>query len=158
MIVLLESHQKLADSPNVVSQASRHRGRLFVNAAMLAAEVKEGEEQSESRFQVLPLLAESVRQARESSHLHSDREVLTLNNRSTDSFGVRVAVYDRSLYVHHNGWRVASFAVTRGSINFSELREINVLMLKSAHDSITVGSKAVRGDLEAILIPSCRTK
>src|ERR1051325_8970884 len=132
----LKSRQKLADSPNVVSQASRHRGCLFLDTAMLAAEVKEGEEQREGRIQVLPLLAESVGQSRESSHLHSDREVLTLDNRSADSCGCGVAVNDRSYYVHHNGWRVSGFTVTRGRINLSELREVNPLMLKIGNDGI----------------------
>jgi hypothetical protein len=45
----------------VVSQASGHRRSLFVDAAMLAAEVEEREEQSESRFQVFPFLERGQR-------------------------------------------------------------------------------------------------
>ena len=57
-------------------------------------------------------------------------------------------MYNRSYYIHHNGWRVAGFTITRSRIDFGELREVNPLMLKVGHDGITVRGKAVRGDLE----------
>lgn len=78
----------------MVSQASGHRGSLFLDAAMRSAIVIKGEEQRDGGFQVLPLLAESIGQARESSHLHSDREVLALNDRRADSVRVGVAKDD----------------------------------------------------------------
>src|SRR5436305_13205898 len=52
--------QQFLNAPNVVSQASGHRRSLFVDAAMLAAKVVVSEEQRQRRFQVLPLLRESV--------------------------------------------------------------------------------------------------
>jgi hypothetical protein len=47
--------------------------------------------QGASRFQILQLLRKSIRQARESPHLHSDRQVLPLNKRSAHMLGIRHA-------------------------------------------------------------------
>ena len=55
---------------------------------MNPAEVVIGEVQAVGSPQVLPLLAEGVREPGEAAHLHADREVLALHNRCADSFGV----------------------------------------------------------------------
>src|SRR3954452_23991674 len=136
----------------MVSQASRHRGRLLLDAAVRTAEVIKGEEQRQRRFQVLPLLREGIRQARESPHLHSDSEVLTLNYRGTDSARVGVAKDDFRFCIHHNGWRVAAFVAFGSRIDFDELREVNVFMLKLTNERIAILREAISGHLKAIVI------
>src|SRR5438270_11710026 len=105
---------------------------------MRTAKVIEGEEQRQGHSQIFPLLAESVCQSGESSHLHSDGEVLTLNNRSADSCGVRIAKNHFRSYVHHNGWRVAMFVAFGGRVMLDELREVNILMLKLMNERIAI--------------------
>ena len=64
---------------------------------MYAAKIIVSEMQSASGFQVRQFLRESVRQPREPSHLHPDREVLPLNERRTHVRGIRHAA-NRSGY------------------------------------------------------------
>ena len=67
-----------------------HRGRAaerFVDAA----KVVKREPKRHGRPVVLPLLTESVRQASEPARPHGYAQVLPLNNRGTNSFGVRGA-------------------------------------------------------------------
>ena len=57
---------------------------------MYSAEIVPREVQAVRGPQVLPFLAEGVRQSRETAHLHSDREVLTLNDAGADAAAFRL--------------------------------------------------------------------
>jgi hypothetical protein len=50
---------------------------------MNPAEVVVGEPKAVGSPKIVPLLAETVRQARKSAHLHSDGEIIPLDNRGS---------------------------------------------------------------------------
>jgi hypothetical protein len=64
---------------------------------MNTAEIVKREMQVDGSFQVRELLTESIRQARQSAHLHSHREVLPFHKRCADVGRVRVAKSDFGL-------------------------------------------------------------
>ena len=75
--------QKLLDRPRVIRNASLHRGRdaqRFVNPH----EVVPREVQAQRGPQILPLLAERVRQSGQAADLHPHREILPLDMRRAD--------------------------------------------------------------------------
>lgn len=77
---------------------------------MNAAEVVVGEVEAIRAPQVLPLLAEGIRQSREAAHLHSDREVLAFNVRGANSLRIGIAHDWDSLRVRDFGGAVLAFA------------------------------------------------
>src|ERR1039458_4000455 len=109
--------------PHMVCQGRFHRGR---NAQRLVnpAEVVVGEVQTVCRPEVLPLLAESVRQPRQAAHLHSDGEILTLHMGRANLVGIGVAHDWDPLRVRHVGMAVPTLAFGVAGINLDELREV----------------------------------
>ena len=67
-----------------------HR-RRHAQTLVDSAEIVKAEPERYGRPVVLPLLTESVRQASEPARPHGYAQILPLNNRGTNSFGVRGA-------------------------------------------------------------------
>ena len=74
---------------------------------MHTAEIVVRKTQRDGSFQVRELLAESVRQARESVHLHSRGQILPFDKASRNLIGVRVALSDFGYCLHDAWWGVA---------------------------------------------------
>jgi hypothetical protein len=94
-----------------------------------AAEVVVREVQRDSRFQVEQLLAESVRQARESADCHSHRQVLPLYVRRRDVLRIRIASSDFGYNLHDAWWgvpRIGAIVLSVIPEQFHKLREVNV--------------------------------
>ena len=105
---------------------------------MDAAKIVVCEVQAESGPKVLPLLAESVRQSRESANLHSHREILPLNDRSADT--ARIGVTNNWDHLRGNNFtgRVAAFRF-RIAVHLDEAREVGA-MAKRCLDGLDVAS------------------
>lgn len=103
--------------------------------------------QSERGLQVLPLLTESVGKASQSANLHSHGEVLSLDVRCTNPFGIRLAPHGFNRCVHHLGWRIPVFFIGGGGKRFDELAVV-YLHSKTGMDCVEVRSEAIGSDLE----------
>ena len=105
--------QQFRQIPNVVGQIRLHR-RGDPDAAVNAAEIVIGEVQAVGRPQVLPLLAEPIRQPRQSAHLQSNREVLALHMRRADLLRIGIPHDWDPFRVRHVGRAVAAALFFRG--------------------------------------------
>src|SRR5436190_14671697 len=95
---------------------------------MNTAEVVERKMQSNGSFQVRELLAESIRQARQSAHLHSHGEVLPFHVRRADMGRVGISESDSGYNLREPWWGVPPVGIVLPIISkqFGELREVNV--------------------------------
>lgn len=73
--------QQIAQRPNQLSDSAFHRGSA-TDRTVNAAEIVVREVQCERRFQVFPFLREAISQARESTHCHSDIQILIMSANS----------------------------------------------------------------------------
>ena len=87
---LLLSCKKFAQCPDAIRDPRFHR-RRHTQGLMNAAEVKVGEVQAVRRPQVLPLLRKGIRQPREATHAHTDRQIRALDMRRANHCGIGVA-------------------------------------------------------------------
>ena len=88
-------------------------------------EVKRENKQGNSGFHVVPLAAESVRQARQSAHSHSDSEVRSFDVASANQFAVGIAdprLNDSALQF---GRTVTRRAFRHASVNLDQLAIVN---------------------------------
>src|SRR5258708_2743405 len=116
--------KQIGPRPDCASNASGH-SRSATDRTMNFTEVKREDEQRNGGFQVIPFAAESVRQARESAHPHSNGQVRSFNVRSADHIAVRIAkprLNDRALEF---GRRVARRTVSHSSVNLNQLAIVN---------------------------------
>ncbi len=133
--------------PHMICNLRFHRwghSQSLVNAA----EIVPREVKSQHRAELLPLLAESVRQPGESPHLHSHGEVRALDVRGADLGWVWVAIYGYFLAARAFGWRVARFVFGVGRVQLHELGEVNLLDSKAENHSVLVRLETVRSDLK----------
>ena len=94
---------------------------------MHAAKVVVGEMQRNGCFQVHQLLAESVRQPRESADRHTHGKVLALYKASRDVVRVRIAGANLGYNLHDRGWGVPRFgALSEVPEQFHKLRKVYV--------------------------------
>src|SRR5260370_31643160 len=82
--------QEFTHTPNVIADPSGH-GRGYAQRLVDSAKIIEREPARDGCPVVLPLLAERIREARKSSSAHADTQVLSLHNRSANTFGIRTA-------------------------------------------------------------------
>src|SRR5437867_4005085 len=105
--------------------------------------------QAVSRPQVLPLLRKSVREPRQAPHLHSNREVLALYNRSADALRIGIAHNWDHLRRGDFGRAITAFAFARRAIDLDELSEVYTVP-ESIANGRSIRSEAVRSYLEAL--------
>lgn len=141
--------QKLGDRPYVVGNSGFHC-RSRTDRAMKFAVIVPSEIQGKGRSQIRPLLREGVRQSRQSPNLHPHREIVALDMRRTNPIELGSSpLWDRH-GIHDFGRGVPLFGVSRGGINFNQLREVNAST--QAHmNGIEVGLEAIRSDLKLSL-------
>lgn len=93
--------------------------------------------------QVLPLLAERVRQSGEAAHRHADREILALHVAGANLRGIRVAHDWDLLRVRHIGRTVPTLAFgVRVGVNLDDLGEV-ATVAQSGLDCAQIGLEAV---------------
>ena len=114
---------------------------------MDAAEIVVGEVKAVRGPQVLPLLAEAVRQPREAAHLHANREVLALHVAGANLRGIGVAHDWDLLRVRHVGRAVPALAFGVLGVDLDELREV-ATVAQCGRNRAHVGLKSVGADLE----------
>jgi len=139
----------------MVSYAHFHR-RRDAQGLMNPAKVVPSEMQAIRSPEVLPLLAESIRQAGEMAHAHADREVLALYMGCADSASIGVSHNWGHLRRNHFAGRVAVF-IGRIAVHLNLLRII-AAVAKRGGDCRNVGLKAISADLEALLTGSSGTQ
>jgi len=137
---------EFSDRPNMVSDTSGH-SRGTTKGVMNAAEIVERKPYGIGGLQIRPLLAEGVCQPRQSPHSHPNGQVVALDVRGTNSFGVGVSPHGFNRCVHHLWWRVPVFFVGCGRIGFDKLAIINPCP-KAGVDGVKVGLEAISRDLE----------
>jgi len=123
---------------------------------MLPAEIEPSEEQSQRASQVLSLLREGVGQAGESSHLHTDCEIVSLDYACADTLRVGVAVDYIRCYVHHYGWRVPMISILRSRIDFNQLGKVYFLVSKLMNDGVSILRESICGHLKVMV--GCRSR
>ena len=114
---------------------------------MNTAEVIKREPHGISSLQVVPFLAESVGQSRQSAHSHPYTQILPFDMRRTDSFGVGVSPHRFNRGIHHLWWRVPMFFVGGSGKRFDKLPVVHPHS-KASMDSVEVGLECVGGDLK----------
>src|ERR1035438_5499273 len=104
---------------------------------MHATEIIVCEMQSTSRFQVPKFLRESVRQARESPHLHPHGEVLALDMRGTDASRIGIAVSHLGYNLNDWAWGVFCIRIMLPilPVELYQLREVNLRSRSEEHTS-----------------------
>ncbi len=116
---------------------------------MNPAEIIVGEVKAVCGPQVLPLLAEAKREPGEPSHLHSDRQILSLNMAGADSFRIGVAHDWDLLRVRDLGRTVLAFAFGILRIDFDNLREVATVSKRRGNGRF-VRNESIGRDLEAL--------
>src|SRR5689334_3816684 len=110
----------------------------YANRAMDANEVIPREEQSQGRFKVRPLLAESVRQPGEAPQLHPHGQVASFDMRCADSMGVRLSVYGYSYRACDRGRRVTMLIKRRACIGLNQHRKAHVASAQAVNDGVRI--------------------
>src|SRR5258708_20684598 len=117
---------------------------------MNATEIVIREVQRNSSFQVRELLAESVGQPRESAHLHSHGQVLSLYKAGRNLIRVGVTLSDFGYRLRDAWWGVPRIgALSVVPENLHKLREVH-FRPKALRDAHGVVVQAVRGKLHSI--------
>ncbi len=120
---------------------------------MYAAEIIVREVQGASRFQVRQPLRESVREPRESPHLHSQGQIVSLDMAGTNAVGIGPPINDLGYDLRDSWWGVPPFgcglklAVVAKQLH--KLREVGLPRKNALNRAIEV--PAVRGDLKAVI-------
>jgi hypothetical protein len=130
----------------MVSDSGGHRGSTAKRAVEMAVVIP-SEIKSERCFQVFPLFAEGVGQARQAPNLHSHGQVGSFDMRRTNPFGIGIAPHGLRGGFDHFWWRISVFFVGGCSIDFDELREVYPRS-QAGMDCVKVRSESIGGDLE----------
>jgi hypothetical protein len=117
---------------------------------MVMAEVVPSEIESKRRLQVLPLLGESVSQARQSANLHPHREILPFNVRGTNPIQFGFSPNWDWDCIDYFGGRVPCFSIMGRGIDFYQLREVNASS-KAILNGIHIGPESICRDLKVAL-------
>jgi hypothetical protein len=145
--------QKFAQRPGTGRKPGFHRGRhaeLHVNPA----EVVPREMQAVCGPEILPLLAEGIRKACQTAHLHSDSQVLPLDVRRANLRGIGITHDWDLLRVDHIGRTVPPLAFGILGVHLDELREV-ATVAQRRRDRTIVGLEAISADLEALRRSRC---
>ncbi len=92
---------------------------------MNLTEIKRENKQRDGGFQVFPFAAETVSQARQSTHSHSDGQVRSFNVASANQIAVGIADPRFNDCALQFGRRVASRAFRHSSVNLDQLAIVN---------------------------------
>lgn len=111
------------------------------------AEVKREYKQGNSGFHVVPLAAETVCQARQSAHSHSDSQVGSFNVRGANQVAVRVTDPRFNNSALQFGWTVARRAFRHSSVNLDQLTIVNA-SAKAEGNGIRISGHSVSGKLK----------
>lgn len=87
---MLDRSKEFSKAPRVIGYPDLHSRRSTFKTRMHTAEIVAGKMKRNSGFEMGKLFAESIRQPRQTAHLHSHREVLTFHKRCADVFGIRI--------------------------------------------------------------------
>lgn len=124
----------------------RGNAECFVNPA----EIIIGEVKAVRGPQVVPFLAERVRQPGETAHGHADREVLALHMAGANLRRVRVAHDWDLLRVRDIGRAVPTLAFGIGvGVNLDDLGEV-ATVAQGGLNCAQIGLEAIGGDLETL--------
>ena len=116
---------------------------------MNAREVMMNMKQGESVHMVLNLLAERIRQASETAHLHSHVEILSLNVAGRNVFLIGGADNLDALGALTLRRAVALLCLRIVAVHLHKLREVDVRFERIRH-GVQIHLMAVRGQLDAI--------
>lgn len=108
----------------MIRNASLHRGSLL-DGAMHAAEVVIGEVKCQRCLQVVPLLAERIRQARKPLAPESQRSVLAFDVRRADFVHFWVSIHIRFMCLSDVRWAVSTLLLCGGC--FVDLHELSIV-------------------------------
>ena len=147
--------KQFANLPDMVANPSFHSGG-HSQGLMYAAEIVPSEIQSQHRIELLPIFRESIGQASKSAHVHSHREVLTLDMRSADLAHVGMSEHWNLLAADTLGRRVPGFTLEISGVQFHQLREVNPLRPEAKNNGVLVRSESVRSYLKTTLC--CRSQ
>jgi hypothetical protein len=144
--LILCAGKQIGPRPDRRSHARFHSWRTTDRAMNLSEVIRENK-QGNSGLEIVPLTAESVRQARHSAHPHPNGQVRSFNVAGADQFAVRIA--DQWL---HDGpfqfaGRVAGWAFRYSSVNLNQLTIINSRS-EAERYSIRIGLHSVCRKLE----------
>ena len=117
---------------------------------MNPAEVVIREVQAVRGPQILPFLAEGVRQARQAAHLHSDGEVLPFHDGSADTGGIAMAEDYDHLSIKDFSGRILAFTFRRLPVNLDELCVAGNPIFQRIGDRGNIRLEAIRRDLELL--------
>src|ERR1035441_79869 len=113
------------------------------------AEVVVGEVQAIRGPEVLPLLRERIRQPREAPHLHSDREVLTLDMAGANLRGIGVSHDWDLLRVRDIGRAIPALAFRVLGVDLDELRKV-ASVAQCGRNRTDIGLESIGADLEVL--------
>ena len=119
--------QQFPHAPNVIGDASGHRGRhaqRFVNAA----EVAKTEPAGERSPVVLPLLREGVREPWKPAGTHADRQVLPLDVAGANFLRIGLPENWDHLHVDDLSRGVPALALASGPVDPDGLGEIHAIL------------------------------
>jgi hypothetical protein len=131
----------------VIRNSGFHCGRA-ANRFVDAAKVVEREPYADSGPVVLPLLAESVREPSKTPRAHANAKILALDNRSTDTFGIRLTYDQDGLHGSNFSGAVAAFPLAGRFVYFDKLREASHAVMERRGNRGTVRSETIRCDLK----------
>ena len=142
-------HEQFAESPNA-RRDPRFHGRRNAQRLVNPAEVVPREMQAVCRPQVFPPLRECVRQPRETTHAHPDRQVLALDVAGANLVGIGFPNDWDLLRVGNIGRAVLAALFFRGlRVDLHELCEI-AAVAEPGGDRGDVRLEAIGADLEAL--------
>jgi hypothetical protein len=75
---------------------------------------------------IVGLLGKSVRQSRESAHVHPHRKVLALYVTGAHMLGIGIAAHNFHIAANAGCWRIARLVLNYGTVDFLEHRVINI--------------------------------
>src|SRR5690348_1574263 len=118
---------------------------------MHANKVVVGEMQSARGFQIVQLLAESIRESREAANRHAHREVLPLHMRCADVRRVGSPVTDSGYDLHDWSWGVPPGGVMLAiiAVQLDKLRKVG-LSGKHIFNAALVKMETISCQLEAL--------
>jgi len=112
-------------------------------------EVVMSEVQGQGALEVAELLGEGISQTGESTHLHPNGEVLTLNIRSGNELDFRAAHDRRRDRRLDAWWAIAGLSGSLRFVQLDQLGEVHACAMPRLFYGITVGREAVRRELDA---------
>ena len=117
---------------------------------MNPAEIVVGEVKAVGSPRIFPLLAEGVRQPRETAHGHADREILAFHVAGANLRGVGVSHDWDLLRVRDIGGAVPALTFGIGvAVDLDDLGEV-ATVAEGGRNRAQIGLEAIRADLEAL--------